>query len=68
MNIKYDNSMYTTIPPQPVIDLTAPEKVLEEKIADKEMEDQIYYNFLDLEEARNRELISHGKSKRIITG
>lgn len=68
MNIKYDNSMYTTIPPKTVIDLTAPEKVLEEKIADKEMEDQIYYNFLDLEEARNRELISNGKSKRIITG
>lgn len=59
MTIKYDNSMYCTNPTVVIEedDVSNPNKEMEHQIMMKKDEDYYYYDFVDLEELRIRELI-----------
>ena len=62
MRIKYDNSMYTTIPPE-IIDLRTPADVLEDEIIEhnsqESYENQQIRTFDLLEREYFKELIKH---------
>lgn len=63
MNIKYDNSMYSTNPPSTVIDLRTPEEVLECEIAEQLDEENYYIDHIkfmeDVEKREFMELINY---------
>lgn len=69
MSIKYDNSMYTTIPPRPFIDYDGnPEddyyaELIDEHNFEENYEQQQIKTAYDFEEAEFKELIKHEQRK-----
>lgn len=61
MNCKYDNSMYCTIPPEPIAYEILPEEAFEDAVAEHNFEEQDFLSYVDIDELRDLELIKNAK-------
>ena len=60
MNIKHNNSLYCTNPPQTIAERTLPDEMFEDAVAQHLDEEQYFHGYLDLEDVRFRELVENG--------
>lgn len=65
MNIKYDNSLYCTNPPQTIAEPLNPNELMEDVVAQHLDEEKYFHDYLDVEEIIFRELIENGQSKEL---